>query len=178
MAKINVKTLDGQDQIGSIKFYPDSAADCTIMGKHLMGMLGMDQQDLEPPDTEGVDAANKSPFRMLGRARVTLEYCGRTVKDTIHVVEEETDFLVSWDTCIGLNILHKNYPKPLDEEPPSARSISKNEKDAPSTRKDKDSAELVKRMLLMVGDRNEPSESDRKMLRDEILKEYADLQTL
>ena len=175
MAKINVKTLDGQDQIGSIKFYPDSAADCTIMGKHLMGMLGMDQQDLEPPDTEGVDAANKSPFRMLGRARVTLEYCGRTVKDTIHVVEEETDFLVSWDTCIGLNILHKNYPEPIDGEPPSARSISKNEKDAPSTRTDKDSGELVEKMLSMVGDRNEPSESDRKMLRDEILKEYADV---
>ena len=92
MAKINVRSLNGCKDIGSIMFYPDSAADCTIMEEHRMRQLGLHTGDLEPPDEERVDAANKSPFRMIGRAKVTLEYYGKTVQDRIHVEEEETDF--------------------------------------------------------------------------------------
>ena len=95
MARINVKTFDGQDQIGSLMFYPDSAADCTIMGQHKLHEIGVHTQDLEPPDGEGVDAANKSPFKMVGRLRVTLEYFGKQVQDVIHVTEDESDLLVS-----------------------------------------------------------------------------------
>ena len=61
----NLKTEDGTKLIGSYQAYPDSAADCTIMGKQVMRKLGMRLQDLEPPDNEGVNAANKSPFTMI-----------------------------------------------------------------------------------------------------------------
>ena len=175
MAKINVRSLDGCEDIGSIMFYPDSAADCTIMGQHMMEQLGIHKGDLEPPDEEGVDAANKSPFRMIGRAKVTLEYYGRTVQDTIHVVEEETDFLVSWDSCIGLDILHKNYPNPISMETPSTRSISKSRENETLTSEDKTEGASVKRLLALVGNQDEPSESDRKMVKDMLMTEYKDV---
>ena len=124
MAQIDVRTLDGRDKIGNVKFYPDSAADCTIMGQHMLEQFRINPQELEPPDQEGVDAANKSPFKLVGRVKVTFDYHGRSVRDEIHVVEDETDLLVSWDTCIGLGILHENYPEPIDKEPPRARAIS------------------------------------------------------
>ena len=73
MAKINVKTLDGQDQIGSTMFYPDSAADCTIMGLHKLQEFNILPRQLEPPDAEGVDAANQSSFTLIGRVKVTFE---------------------------------------------------------------------------------------------------------
>ena len=120
MAKINIRALDGQDLIGSTMGYPDSAADCTIMGQHKLQELNIRPQELEPPDEEGVDAANKSSFTLMGRIKVTFEYFGREVPDEIHVAEEETDLLISWDTCKGLGILHKDYPKPISMEPPSA----------------------------------------------------------
>ena len=109
MTKINIKTLDGQGLIGSTMGYPDSAADCTIMGRHKLHELNIRPQELEPPDEEGVDAANKSSFTLMGRIKVTFEYFGREVPDEIHVAEEETDLLISWDTCKGLGILPKDY---------------------------------------------------------------------
>ena len=50
-------------------------------------MFNINPQKLEPPDHEGVDATNKSPFKMGGRVRVAFEYLGRSVQDEIHVVE-------------------------------------------------------------------------------------------
>ena len=56
-ALVNILTEDGKNQMGSICAYPDSAADCTIMGVHVLEQLGVDPSDLEAPDEEGIDAA-------------------------------------------------------------------------------------------------------------------------
>ena len=167
----NLKTEDGTKRIGSFQAYPDSAADCTIMGQHVMRKLGMRHQDLEPPDNEGINAANKSPFTMIGKAKVTIEYCGRSVRDVIHVVKEETDLLVSWDSCIALNILPKNYPNPidgpLDMETRRTRSIS--------TTGQKESDKFIESLISKIGNMHEPSQTDLKMIKGMIMKEYAEV---
>ena len=153
-------------------FYPDSAADCTIMGQHKLRELGVHTQDLEPPDGEGVDAANKSPFKMVGRLKVTLEYFGKQVKDVIHVTEDETDLLVSWDSCIALGILHAGYPRPIFKEPPGARAVSSiKESRTGANRDDK----VAVRLLAMISNRENPSESDREKLREGLIKEFEDV---
>ena len=157
MARINIKTLDGQDQVGSLMFYPDSATDCTIMGQYKLHELGIHAQDLEPPDGEGVDAANKSPFKMVGRLKATLEYFGKEVEDEIHVTEDETDLLVSCDTCIALGILHKEYPKPILKEPPGARAVASVKESKTGANTDD---KIAERLIAMVSNRENPSESD------------------
>ena len=107
-----MRTLDGKERIGSTRCYLDSAADCSIIGMNNMEKIGIKKQMMGPPGPEGVDAANKTPFKMIGDLKVTLEYFGRTVQDKIHVVEDDCNFLVSWDTCIELRILSRNYPAP------------------------------------------------------------------
>ena len=210
MAKINVKTFDGKKYIGTGMFYPDSAADCTIMGQHLMKRFGMHQQNLEPPDPEGIDAANKSPFTMIGSLKVTFEYHGRFVQDVIHVVEEETDLLISWDTCIEFGILSRNYPNPINEEPIGVRGVStsvenethieengthgeengtskrgnrhwkknrhknRNENVMP-TEEYQDSGKLAQKLISMIGNKDEPSQSDLKKIKDVLMKEYSDV---
>ena len=77
MAKLNIGTFDGKEHIGSIMFYPDSAADCTIMGQQMLKTLGVHPKTLDPPDSEGVDAANKIAFTMMGSMKVTMEYMGK-----------------------------------------------------------------------------------------------------
>ena len=173
-ARINVKTLDGRNQMGSLMFHPDSAADCTIMGKHRLREFNVQPQDLEPPDEEGVDAANKSSFKMVGRIKVTFEYHGREVPDEIHVVEEKTELLVSWDTCIGLGILHKEFPEPIFKEPPGARAIAAKE-DKSGVDKDTKHLVVAEKLMAMVGDKENPSESDRERVKAKILEEYKDV---
>ena len=174
---IDVKTLDGHEKIGTVSFYPDSAADCTIMGQHMLGMINVKQEELEPPDHEGVDAANKSSFRMVGRVKVTFEYYGRSVQDEIHVVEDKTDLLVSWDICKALGILHENYPEPIPitKEPPGARAITTKLKDDTAAAKHKEDSGLAEKLLEMVGNKEDPSESDRKRLEDLLMKEFSDV---
>ena len=182
MAKVNIGTFDGKEHIGSIMFYPDSAADCTIMGQQMLKTLGMHPKTLDPPDSEGVDAANKIAFTMMGSIKVTMEYYGKTIQDMIHVVEEETDLLVSWDSCIELNILPKDYPKPMREEPLGARGVSTNKEKEHGTAEngtpsgeDKKVQELAKKLISIVGNKDEPSEADRKLVKDELMKEFAEV---
>lgn len=174
MAKINIKTLDGQSLIGSTMGYPDSAADCTIMGQHKLREFNIRPQELEPPDEEGVDAANQSPFTMVGRFKVTFEYFGREVPDEIHVAKEKTDLLISWDTCKGLGILHKDYPKPISIEPPSARAVSRTEDETGGNGETKHLV-VAKKLIATVGNKEDPSESDRERLKAKILEEYQDV---
>ena len=182
MARINVRTLDGKEEIGTGMFYPDSAADCSIMGRHMMKRLGIHPGTLEPPDQEGVSAANKSPFTMVGSTRVTLEYHGKNVQEEIHVVEEETDFLVSWDTCIKLGILHRDYPNPIRDEPDETRAIkacvgngTNGEENGTSTSISHNNHEFSKQLLSMIENKQEPSQSDLKKVKETIMEEYADV---
>ena len=189
--EIKLRTLDGKEEIGTGMCYPDSAADCSIMGEYTMKGLGIKQQMLGPPDPEGIDAANKSPFTMVGRVKLTLDYFGMTVQDEIHVVKEETDFLVSWDSCIKLGILPENYPNPIKQEPIGARSIKINgenrmnaEDVTPHEEENGASAgnvtlqtrsRFVQELLSMVQNKEEPSQADLQKVKETLMEEYADV---
>ena len=189
--EIKLRTLDGKEEIGTGMCYPDSAADCSIMGKYTMKGLGIKQQMLGPPDPEGIDAANKSPFTMVGRVKLTLDYFGMTVQDEIHVVKEETDFLVSWDSCIKLGILPENYPNPIKQEPIGARSIKINGENRMNaedvTLHDEENgtsagnvtlqtrSRFVQELLSMVQNKEEPSQADLQKVKETLMEEYADV---
>ena len=182
MAILNLGTADGEEHIGSTEFYPDSAADCTIMGQKVMREMGIRPEMLNPPDSEGINAANQTAFTMIGSIKVSMEYHGRVIKDVIHVVEGDTDLLVSWDSCIGLGILHKNYPKPMGEEPVSARSVTTSKGDETKTdgnniptKEEENVQRLAEKLILTVGDKENPSEVDRKKLRERLMEEFKDV---
>ena len=182
-AYLNIRTVNGKKHIGSTEFYPDSAADCTIMGQRVMRKLGIQPGMLDPPDSEGVNAANETAFTMVGTMKVTMEYCGRTVKEVIHVVkEEETDLLVSWDTCIGFGILHKDYPKPMGEVPVSARSVTINKESEPRmegkeipSQEEEDVQALAKKLISTVDDKDNPSEADRKLMKEKLMEKFKEV---
>ena len=50
MTKISVGSFNGKEAIGTAMIDPDSAADCSIMGKHMMKKLSIRLQSLESPD--------------------------------------------------------------------------------------------------------------------------------
>ena len=99
--------------MGSIGAYPDSAAECTLMGVHVLDQLDVDHDDLEAPDEEGIDAANKSPFTVIGRLVCMFEYRGKRAKEEIHGVAQDTDLLICWSVCISwefsIRIIRNHY---------------------------------------------------------------------
>ena len=78
---------------------------------------------------------------------------------------------MSWDSCIALNILPKNYPNPingpLDMETRRTRSIS--------TAEQKGRSEFIGSLISKIGNLHEPSQADLEVIKGIIMKEYADV---
>ena len=107
------------------------------------------------PFEEGIDAANKSPFTLLGKIRVSLKYCSKEVEEEIAVVKEDTVLLIQWSTCIELGILHEGYPAPLE-----ARRVSK-----PANQT------FLEKFLSRAKDPKEPTK-DEKALLEALLEKF------
>ena len=103
---------------GKLEAFPDSASDCSIVGKKFVKKARIPYEECDPND--GMDAANKTPFTVLGNVCTMMEYCGRYAEDEILVVKEDTKLLIEWYKLIDLGILHENYPAPLE-----ARKVDK-----------------------------------------------------
>ena len=70
--------MKGNKLIGELEAYPDSAADCTLVGVRYVNKIGLKYRRCNPTD-EAIDAANKSPFTVLGKVKVKLHYFGKQV---------------------------------------------------------------------------------------------------
>ena len=90
---------------------PDSGADLSVAGPSIITALGDHISNLLPsriaPRT--VSGHKLSP---LGRLPVRISIGNSTIKDDIHIYSQVDGILLSWRTCIGLNILPQHYPSP------------------------------------------------------------------
>ena len=113
---MSVNILHKGDYMGTTCAYADSAADATIVGPHFLEEIAWPggQLNLIPP-SEQILAANKTEFLVLGSLNLDIQFRGRIIHEEIFIVSEPSDLLISWEKCIELGILHKNFPEPLDD---------------------------------------------------------------
>ena len=153
--------MKGNKLIGELEAYPDSAADCTLVGVRYINKIGLKYRRCNPQD-EAIDAANKSPFTVLGKTKVKLHYFGKQVEEEVNVVLEDTVMLIQWNSCITLGILHPKYPAPLE-----ARQVQSHIPSQPSN--------LAESLLSKVKNPEEPTEAEVEGLKKDLLKEYEDV---
>ena len=146
--KVELTTQGKGKSIGQLEAYPDSAADCSLVGFKHIKAIGLKPMKSNPFE-EGIDAANKSPFTVLGKIRVGLRYCEKEVQEEIVIVKEDTLLLILWSTCIEWRILHKEYPAPLE-----ARGVSNIFSRKPENRT------LMDKFLSKAKDSKEPTRAE------------------
>ena len=103
---VDFSTPNGTCTIAAL---PDTGADISAAGPDFLQSLGENVSNLLPP-TDQPKSADGSPMKCLGQLPVTVAIGDRTASCTIHILENLSTVLLSWDTTRDLALIHQAYP--------------------------------------------------------------------
>ena len=103
---VDFSTPNGTCTIAAL---PDTGADISAAGPNFLQSLGENVSNLLPP-TDQPKSADGSPMKCLGQLPVTVAIGDRTASCTIHILENLSTVLLSWDTTRDLALIHQAYP--------------------------------------------------------------------
>ena len=98
--------------LGIVDATPDSGAEITVMSTEAARQLGVHEEDLSPPPSIEIAAANGQPMCCIGTFKTTISLQGRATEGTVHVFTEARGMLLAWYTAKKLGILPAHYPQP------------------------------------------------------------------
>ena len=157
--EIKLRTLDGKEEIGTGMCYPDSAADCSIMGKYTMKGLGIKQQMLGPPDPElGILPEDyPNPIKQEPIDARSIKTNGKNRMNIEDVTPE--------------NMRRRHEEESGDMR---RRHEEENGTNAGNVMLQTHSI-LVQELLSMVQNKEEPSQADLQKVKETLMEEYADV---
>lgn len=145
---------------GEFTVVPDSAAEATVASTALLKQMGMQQDELQPPDGIDLIAANDKALKCIGSAKITVKVAGRKVDDTVYFCEGQQGMLLAWFTCKALGILPPSYPNPTSAA--YVQAVADHN--------------LHKSMQEVIGNIPEnPSDKQKQEIREKLLAEFADV---
>ncbi|EFX68913.1 hypothetical protein DAPPUDRAFT_114157 [Daphnia pulex] len=92
---------------------PDPGAEVSVCGKDIMEAIGLSESHLATSSFDLVMADRSSPLLSIGQRDITVRYGGKSARITVVFCPEISGMLVCRVDCVSLNILHRDYPKPL-----------------------------------------------------------------
>ena len=92
---------------------PDPGAEVSVGGRDVMASLGLSEKDLAASSFDLVMADRSSPLLSIGQRDIHVRYGDRSAHITIVFCPEIRGMLLCRLDCVELNILHRQYPKPL-----------------------------------------------------------------
>ena len=105
----------GQQAVTIKEAIPDPGAEVSVAGLDVLHALGLKEEDL-PGSTFDIVMADKSaPLLSVGQLDVIVRYAGKETKATVVICPGMSGLLLSWLDCIGIDILHRDYPRPLHQ---------------------------------------------------------------
>ncbi|XP_043223982.1 uncharacterized protein K02A2.6-like [Amphibalanus amphitrite] len=113
---VQLRRADGT-LLGTVDATPDSGAEISVMSAELARQLGVRQEDLSPPPSIQISAANLQPMRCTGTFEVFISLQDRLIRDTVYVFTESRGMLLAWYTAKSLAILPDHYPQPGSQRP-------------------------------------------------------------
>ncbi|EFX73899.1 hypothetical protein DAPPUDRAFT_324905 [Daphnia pulex] len=99
---------------------PDPGAEVSVGGRDVMAALGLSETDLVASSFDLVMADRSFPLLSIGQRDIHVRYEDRSAHITIVFCPEIRGMLLFRLDCIDLNILYRQYPKPLVQ----VRSVS------------------------------------------------------
>ena len=156
---INLYTTKFQDMIGSSAATPDTGAEATLAGPHILEELGFDAANLRTPDGDKLLAANKKTLHCIGTLPCLIEYGERRIEETVYVCRKVDEFLLAWYVCKQLGIIPPEYPQPIYSLDPPVKSICH--------------VADVQSSKFKISDL--PTETELEALKQDLLTEYKDV---
>ncbi|EFX66788.1 hypothetical protein DAPPUDRAFT_115998 [Daphnia pulex] len=92
---------------------PDPGAEVSVGGHDVMVALDLSEKDLAASSFDLVIADRSSPLLSIGQQDIHIRYGDRSAHITIVFCPEIRGMLLCRLDCVELNILHRQYPKPL-----------------------------------------------------------------
>ncbi|XP_046438430.1 uncharacterized protein LOC124189960 [Daphnia pulex] len=110
---LNVICDDGSVGAQISDVIPDPGAEVSVGGRDVMASLGLSEKDLAASSFDLVMADRSSPLLSIGQRDIHVRYGDRSAHITIVFCPEIRGMLLCRLDCVELNILHRQYPKPL-----------------------------------------------------------------
>ena len=144
------------DLIGYHEATPDTGAEATLAGIDIINALGFPIENLAPPSTDNLIAADKQSLTCIGTLPCIIEYGDHRVHETIHVCEGVDEFLLAWYICKDLGIISPEYPQPIFSPSLKANAIQSEQRHT----------------FVISG---QPTEPEIATIKQSLLKEYNDV---
>lgn len=110
---LTVSRGDDADRVTTIQATPDPGAEVTVGGRDVMEAIGVTEEDLATSSFDLVMADRSTPLLSIGQRDIRVRYGDRDARITVVFCPEIQGMLVCRVDCVSLDILHKEYPKPL-----------------------------------------------------------------
>ena len=94
---------------------PDPGAEVSVAGGDVMAAIGVTGKDLQQSSFDLVMADRRTPLLSIGQRDLMISYGGRCVPMTVVFCPEIRGMLICRLDCVNLEIIHKEYPKPLSQ---------------------------------------------------------------
>ena len=111
-----VSHVDDADRVSTIQATPDPGAEVTVGGRDVMEAIGITEEDLATSSFDLVMADRSTPLLSIGQRDIRVRYGDRDARITVVFCPEIQGMLVCRVDCVSLDILHREYPKPLSTE--------------------------------------------------------------
>ena len=137
--KIDVKT----------EVVADTGAEVTAGGEEHLTQLGLKVEDLKPPDQELQHAGGKA-LQILGSYPIKIKHNNEVIDDEIYFAKGIRNIYLSCDSCIGIHLVHKDFPNVNVTETPlqiNTNTSSTRESSTTNTGQAKTSSISNKRVL-------------------------------
>ena len=148
--------------IGIVDATPDSGAEITVMSEETARRLGVRREDLSPPPSIEISAANGQAMNCIGTFKVNISLQGRATEDTVHVFREARGMLLAWYTAKKLDILPAHYPQPAKTPLSATQQVM---------------ATSVSSAHSASSSRSTNDVQQQKKLRQELIRDYSDVFT-
>ena len=103
--------VGGSNGDATLNVLPDSGADITAAGVHILAQLGEHVGNILPSTHKTAYSVDVSTFQSLGQMTIQMTLGEITVTDTLQVFPSiPGGMFISWKTAKKSNILPKNYP--------------------------------------------------------------------
>ena len=111
--KIMIKMKADKRNFTNIMAIPDTGAEVTVGGKHLLKKLQIDLRDLNQINDENLIAANGSQIKVIGSVRVTFTLNNISVHGKLIICDQQQDLLLSWRLCRELQLIPADFPQQI-----------------------------------------------------------------
>lgn len=112
---LEVLRADGSVQVQINNVIPDPGAEVSVGGQDVMLDLGLSEKNLVDYSFDLVMTDRSSPLLSIGKRDIHIRYGKKIAHVTIVSRPEICGMLLCRVDCIELDILHRNYPKPVSQ---------------------------------------------------------------